>query len=216
MEVSLHSKIENRTNKKHQTLSHLTCIQNGGKYDVHNKICTLSHDMWPWKWIKPGMNMWSTMLIFQEQAWQMFQSCWSCFAGFCKLSQLQFPPTLRILKPVSKRREALVVLTWMQGQAGTQHRSRTQHQGHRCSAGPPAEEFESPHDHPTKSLRMVKRSGLDCLVNLGEMGWNCLVADQTPCNPHPTKKKKVKEKCKFKNGENRYNSLFNPLILCTF
>ena len=133
-------------------------------------------------------------LIFQEQAWLMFQSCWSCFAGFCKLSQLQFPPTLRILKPVSKRREALVVLTWMQGQAGTQHRSRTQHQGHRCSAGPPAEEFESPHDHPTKSLRMVKRSGLDCLVNLGEMGWNCLVADQTPCNPHPTKKKKSQRK----------------------
>ena len=126
----------------------------------------------------------------------MFQSCWSCFAGFCKFSQLQFWPTLRILKPVSKRREVTVVLTWRQGQAGTQHRSRTQHQGHRCSAGPPAEEFESPHDHPTKSLRMVKRSGLDCLVNFGEMGWNCLVADQTPCKPPPHQKKKKKGKVK--------------------
>ena len=160
------------------------------------------------------------MLIFSRTSTADVSIMLILFRWFLHLSQLQFSPTSRILKPVSKRREVTVVLTWRQGQAGTQHRSRTQHQGHRCSAGPPAEEFESPHDHPMKSLRMVKRSGLDCLVNFGEMGWNCLVADQTPCNPHPTKRKEKKrqskKKCKFKNGENQYNSLFNPRILCTF
>ena len=71
--------------------------------------------------------------------------------------------------------------TWRRGQAKTQHHSRTQHQGHQYSAGPPAGESESLHDHLTTLLRKVKRSGLGCPVSFAETGWNCEVAGQPPC-----------------------------------